>query len=105
MLNIVKPLFVYVVRAYRKKLADIRLFTESTFMIRLFFDMFVTLPVGAEYYVMSAEFNQYILYLLMIPLYLEIPIFICSVRVAKNMNKNHLFRTLRTRIKTQDDNN
>jgi len=69
-------------------------------MIRLFFDMFVTLPVGAEYYVGTSEFSKYILYILMIPLYLEIPIYFFSVLVAKNMNKNILFRTLRTRITT-----
>lgn len=40
----------------------------------------------------------------MIPLFLELPIYICSVRVAKKMNKTLLYRTLRTRIKTQDDN-
>lgn len=101
--QVLKPVFVLVVRWFKGEMANSQLFTHSIFITRLGYDIGFIL-LSFKYLADVKNFVQLQYQLSLLPLYLELLIWFCSVRTALRNTQKVRFRQMRSRIKTKRQN-
>lgn len=103
MTQIFKPVFVLLVRFYKGEVADSVLYTHSTFITRLFFDIIIFI-MNFNYMsdvtnILSPQYQANLL-----PIFLELPIYFFSVRSAYESTKSIHYQIISDKIQTQEEN-